>query len=266
MKKSTKKLLEKSLVIFLVVFFVVSILSNINFIVKYTSTSGINFAFLWCNIIIEFVFGVILVAVGVYCLRKGNMAFLLYTYIAYGLLCWILSFVCKVTLFDIYDTILLALLFVVKSLPEEQGYENANNEVNGVKQQVIEIQPLQETGAPHIETQHEENNKASVETQSNNSAKTIVKTKIVETHQRESKASKKKSKWLSALATGLMAGTGGSTQDVLAAQRTQNGYNNRNASFETVVTFLVIYSDNSRATVETIQGDERYNKYIMYVE
>lgn len=141
-----------------------------------------------------------------------------------------------------------------------------NNEVNVVKQQAIEIQPLQETGAPHIETRHEANNQASVETQSNNRAKTIVKTKIVETHQRESNASKKRGKWLSALATGLIAGSGGSTQDILEAQHTQNGHNKKNASFETVVTFLVIYSDNSRATVETIQGDERYNKYIMYVD
>ena len=96
--------------------------------------------------------------------------------------------------------------------------------------------------------------------------KGILKTKIISTNQRETQASKKRGKFLSALGVGLNAGMGGSARDSIAISQAQDIRNMRDANFETVVTFLVIYQDNTRETVETIMGDERYNTLVMYVE
>ncbi len=96
--------------------------------------------------------------------------------------------------------------------------------------------------------------------------KQIVKTKILDTKERETAASKKKGRWARAFASGLTAGVGGGTFGSMYAGNTAAQEHARNAKMETVVTFLVIYSDQSRETVETIKGDDKYNEYIMYLE
>ena len=96
--------------------------------------------------------------------------------------------------------------------------------------------------------------------------KNIIKTKILETKERETAASKKKGRWLSALASGFSAGFGGDRKEIILAGHAQDARNAKNAKYETVVTFLVIYDDNSRKTVDVIKGDENYNQLIMYLE
>ena len=96
--------------------------------------------------------------------------------------------------------------------------------------------------------------------------KNIVKTKILETKERETAANKRKGRWLSAFAAGMSAGFGGDRKEIMFAGHSQDARNAKNAKYETVITFLIIYDDNSRKTVDVIKGDENYNQLIMYLE
>ena len=96
--------------------------------------------------------------------------------------------------------------------------------------------------------------------------KQIVKTKIISTKEQETASSKKKGRFLTALASGLAAGFGGGTYGSMYAGSEQDKFNKRHAKTEEVVTFLVIYDDNSRETVDTIKNDARYNNLIMYLD
>ena len=46
----------------------------------------------------------------------------------------------------------------------------------------------------------------------------------------------------------------------------QDKYNKRHAKMEEVITFLVIYNDNSRETVDTVKNDAKYKELIMYLD
>ena len=96
--------------------------------------------------------------------------------------------------------------------------------------------------------------------------KQIVKTKIISTKEQETAASKKKGRFLSALASGLSAGFGGGTYGAMYAGSEQDKYNKRHAKMEEVITFLVIYNDNSRETVDTVKNDAKYKELIMYLD
>ena len=87
--------------------------------------------------------------------------------------------------------------------------------------------------------------------------KKIVKTKIIGTKEQETSNSQKKRKFLSALAAGL-----GGWQ--LASE--QDKWGKRNQKTEEIYTFLVIYDDNSRETVDAIKGSDKYNELLMYIE
>lgn len=87
--------------------------------------------------------------------------------------------------------------------------------------------------------------------------KKIVKTKIIATKTRETDSSKKKGKFGTALVAGLF-GVGASME--------QDKWHSRHAQMEEVYTFLVVYDDGSRETIDAVKGDENYNKLIMYVE
>ena len=64
----------------------------------------------------------------------------------------------------------------------------------------------------------------------------------------------------------MSAGFGGDRKEIMLAGHTQDAWNSKNAKFETVVTFLIVYDDNSRKTVDVIKGDENYNQLIMYLD
>ncbi len=87
--------------------------------------------------------------------------------------------------------------------------------------------------------------------------KTIVKTKILSTKEQETSASKKKNRLL----TGLAAGLGGTW---LSSE--QDKWGSRHKKTEEVTTFLIIYDDSSRETEQVVNGSERYNSLIMYLE
>ncbi|MBQ7173723.1 MAG: hypothetical protein IJR88_06375 [Clostridia bacterium] len=87
--------------------------------------------------------------------------------------------------------------------------------------------------------------------------KTIVKTKIISQYEQETKEGKKKARRASAIAGGFL-GVGG----VLI----QESYNNHNREMEQIVTFLVIYEDGSRETVDVKKDGKAYQKLIMYLE
>ena len=87
--------------------------------------------------------------------------------------------------------------------------------------------------------------------------KNIVKTKIIATKEKETNASKKKGRFFTALAAGL----GG-----WAVSNEQDKWHDRHKKMEEVYTFLVIYDDDSRETIDAVKGDETYNKLILYVE
>lgn len=87
--------------------------------------------------------------------------------------------------------------------------------------------------------------------------KKIVKTKIISTKTCETDKSKKKGRWGSALAAGLFGWQVASEQDK---------WHSRHAQSEEIYTFLVIYDDDSRETIETVKNDEKYNELIMYIE
>ena len=99
--------------------------------------------------------------------------------------------------------------------------------------------------------------KADVITASESGEKTIVKTKIISQYEQETKEGKKKARRASAIAGGFL-GVGG----VLI----QESYNNHNREMEQIVTFLVIYEDGSRETVDVKKDGKAYQKLIMYLE
>lgn len=157
-------------------------------------------------------------------------------------------------------TSLLLCVFISMSLMKKK-----NENDNQIKQEFIELKKqiqLLQTNNSQMPTTEQQS--TAVQNLSEN--KVIVKTKIIETKERETAASRKKGKLLTALATGLSAGFGGDATQNMLAGHTQASHNARNAKFETVVTFLVIYNDNTRETVDTIKNDEKYNEYIMYLE
>ena len=90
-----------------------------------------------------------------------------------------------------------------------------------------------------------------------NENKTIAKTKIIAQNERETDASKKKGRTTTAIAAGLF-GVGGAFL--------QDSFNRNNRKTEQVITFLVIYSDGSRETVDTTKGSATYQKLIQYLE
>ena len=256
-----KNKLQNLISIIIVVFFVDRIIFNLKFIIDYTSVSGIDFRYLWFNIIIFIVIGLGLVLSAIYALKTSNDSIQTGLFYAFILLGTLFNLISSYDFISIYDLILVSIVIFEKTIMKESKYNTVKQSEYKIKESVI---PNNESVNSVIKTEtninvvNDENSPIVGE-------KEILKTKIINTHQRESSSSKKKGKLLSAIATGLMAGAGGSSSDIMAAQRTQNGYNNRNATFETVVTFLVIYTDNTRETVETVQGDCNYNKYIMYI-
>ena len=87
--------------------------------------------------------------------------------------------------------------------------------------------------------------------------KQIVKTKIIATKEQETKESKKKRGFWTAIA----AGFGGA---LMASE--QDKWGDRHKKTEEVYTFLVIYDDGSRETIEAVKNSEDYKKLILYIE
>ena len=248
-----KNKLHQLISIIILVVFTYDILENIRFICDYTSHSGIDFRYLWFNVIHLFVISVSVVLCAVYALKTGKdniQAISLTIFLFAGILFELISGYSFISIYDllIYSFAIFEKFYLKQNRDSMERFDySENNTMNSTTNLVEEKGVIEQTTI-------------------NTEEKDILKTKILESHQRESSLSKKKGKWLSAIVSGITAGAGGTSSDIMAAQRTQNGYNNRNATFETVVTFLVIYTDNTRKTVETVQGDCNYNKYIMYIE
>ena len=245
MKLKLQKLISIALLILFAYSFIETLMTIFIFNIpyyRYDILNKVSRLILFCGV------GLALVIISIVSLKKGykNVQFFLY--------CIFMIFGAFLMLFfDFYiiestHLLVFALMIFEKTLPNEE--DKSSNQQKGAEK--VSVSTASATTKNVVKTDEVDNSITA------NDNKTIVKTKIIESHQEESASSKRKGKW----ATALTAGLTGSYMAMSAQQL----HNRANASYDTIVTFLVIYSDGTRETVDTIKGDDRYNTYIMYVE
>ena len=181
-----KNKLQQLISIIILVVFTYGILENIRFICDYTSHSGIDFRYLWFNIIHLFVISFSVVLCAVYALKTGNdniQAISLTIFLFVGILFELISGYSFISIYDLllYSVVIFEKFYLKQNRDSVERFDySENNTMHSTTNLVGEKDVIEQTTI-------------------NTEEKDILKTKILESHQRESSLSKKKGKWFALL-------------------------------------------------------------------